>query len=114
MRLGALGALTLGLAHCGGPTVHQAAPCPTVETDVLPDRWLQLAAVARSASCSTERRIHAIRQMALAGPQANIVLPTLAALAESAAAPEIKREAEAARRALLPRPTTRGTTHEQG
>lgn len=89
----------LVLAGCGdtpsaSPGDAAPGPCPTVDTEVVPDLWVGLAAVAAHEGCTPERRLEAVRRMAQAGPHANLVLPTLVALAETG--PQALRD-EAAR-----------------
>ena len=84
--------LLLGIAllvsGCGEPAATppsrpEAQPpvCPAVDERVLPDRWITLAQVAASEGCDEEERIEAVRAMAEAGPEVNLVLPVLKDLA---------------------------------
>lgn len=95
------------LAACGDEPVKASSPqasfaaCDAPIPFVYPDRWLALAERARDRSCAPKARVSAIVEMGRAGPQANLVLPTLQELAAKGEPPAV---CDAAKRSIVDLP----------
>jgi hypothetical protein len=101
--------LMLTLEHClsfeerSRPTEEQASTArSSVNTMVLPDRWIELARLAKSEDCDLAARMAAVREMARAGPYANLVLPALRELV-ARGPPPLQAEARASLCAIFKR-----------